>query len=478
MRALKHNDVILAALLNLVLAAASKFILGGYFSWIVDTRFANDQLISVGLPLMQFLAFGFLADRAVKLMLSRLTKIGQRGISKLMAQLVTVLIYFCTFLFVISKVFNQSIQGIVAASGAAGLVVGFALRGLAADLFSGIALHFDPNFNAGDWVEINYRGRDIMAKLKDIHWRVLVLEDRSRNQLLIPNSEFAASLVGNRSRGRGDSEFYAAITLGNEHPPERILNILNTALTQCADQGVILRIPSPYIAIHSFEQGIIQYRLYFSVDMNKSDLIIARGEVLKNALRTLHASGTYLYPILPNYGNPEKPLSTRPEIFQVRQRILEGVLLFRSLGPAELESVAEQAEVLHKQAGETLIEQGEIDDSLMIVAEGCLDVFVKRDNESLRVAALWPGDFVGEMSLLTGAPRSATVIPRTSACLVVIRKPMLAKILTDNPNLATTLAQVVEQRRNRFPDGDQTTGNDDGDSRAPLIERIRQFFGL
>jgi CRP-like cAMP-binding protein len=98
--------------------------------------------------------------------------------------------------------------------------------------------------------------------------------------------------------------------------------------------------------------------------------------------------------------------------------------------------------------GEQLIHQGDQADSMFLVSEGSLEVKIRDKNDQLvTVASLWPGDCVGEMSLLTGAPRSADVFARVDAVLVEIKKEHVAPILESNPRLINEISELLAKRQ-------------------------------
>lgn len=96
---------------------------------------------------------------------------------------------------------------------------------------------------------------------------------------------------------------------------------------------------------------------------------------------------------------------------------------------------------------ERIIVQGRKGSSLFVVAEGTLDVLVRQaDGSDIPVATLEPGAVFGEMSLLTGAPRSATVRSTDPAVVYEIGQHQIAPILQRRPEVIDQLAAVMEPR--------------------------------
>jgi len=137
-------------------------------------------------------------------------------------------------------VFDLSISPILAASGVFGLILGYALRGLVTDIFSGVALHLDARLSRGDWIDLTHRGREISGKIVNIEWRNVILIDSCENNILIPNGEFAAALVVNRSKPTPATRYTAYIDLDVALDQDHVLAILGNALRRTANMGTIM----------------------------------------------------------------------------------------------------------------------------------------------------------------------------------------------------------------------------------------------
>src|SRR5262249_39380521 len=137
---------------------------------------------------------------------------------------------------------------------------------------------------------------------------------------------------------------------------------------------------------------------------------------------------------------PEDSLATARQALR-QQRIFQG------LDEARIDSLLPRARQLHYGQGEKIIEQGADGESMFILVSGDANVEVENNGEAASVAVLHTGDCFGEMSLLTGEKRSATVIARSDCEVVEIDKPGLAAVLKEKPELMTTLSQLLASRR-------------------------------
>jgi CRP-like cAMP-binding protein len=128
-------------------------------------------------------------------------------------------------------------------------------------------------------------------------------------------------------------------------------------------------------------------------------------------------------------------------------RVLEDVPIFASLTSDERHELARTARPLRLGPLERLIVQGQEGTSLFVVVEGAVEVLLRReDGQDWPLDTRLRGSVIGEMSLLTGEPRAATVRAVTSATVYEIGKRQYEPLLRRRPELLDELAAVVEQR--------------------------------
>jgi CRP-like cAMP-binding protein len=117
------------------------------------------------------------------------------------------------------------------------------------------------------------------------------------------------------------------------------------------------------------------------------------------------------------------------------------------LDDAQADKLLASARMLRFGRGEKVIEQGATGDSMFILLNGEAHVFVNANGVDNLVATLRTGDYCGEMSLLTGEPRSATVIARSDCEMWEIDKEVFAEVLQKNEPLVQKLGELLAQRR-------------------------------
>lgn len=121
---------------------------------------------------------------------------------------------------------------------------------------------------------------------------------------------------------------------------------------------------------------------------------------------------------------------------------LGSVPLFSGLSKRDLRKVAEAAEEVTVEEGETLVDQGRPGDELFVVLQG--KAVVRRNNR--KVSDLGPGEYFGELALLDRLPRAASVISTTAMTLLVLERSRFASVLEEVPGMASTLLASMAGR--------------------------------
>jgi len=467
--------------INAGIAIAAANILGGAIGWLAPDREGAGVLWGDVLPFLQILAFATFLDYVMWALASRKSEDEVAKVPTLALQIGSFVIYAVLIAASINLVFNHSLTAILGASGVLGLVFGFALRGLVADIFSGIALQLDQSIRIGEWLDFQHRGRDMSGQLVEIAWRTVIFADRAANIILIPNGEFANLVITNRSRPTKWSEFGATIDLGAELDEVRICAILQCAMNKAAQDGIVATTPAPYMRIVGVKDGGVTYRMAYCIDVSSISPAKANHLVLANALKSLKAAGI---PVTrTQHTDVSEPVNVSTHHIDqphARLAMLGSIGFFSILPPEDLATVAAEVDTLRLQRGSQLLRAGDSGDSMFVVSEGSLEVEIDGNDGPLIVGRLWPGDCFGEMSLFTGEPRSAHVRTTEATVLFTVRKATMAKIFAHNPPLVERIAEMMESR-NRLNDSAKLKSSEvvtEQVQTPSVLIRIQQFFRL
>jgi CRP-like cAMP-binding protein len=206
--------------------------------------------------------------------------------------------------------------------------------------------------------------------------------------------------------------------------------------------------------------------------------LIDLGEDMHHTREALHES----YAALEQLTDAAKNLQTEVSRFQVRTSILREIDIFRAFSEEVQEHLDHQMQGHHFAPGEALIREGDLTDSLYVIAKGVVSVQIQlADGTMLEVARRAVRDVLGEFSLLTGEPRSASVIALTDCYAYEIKKDDIAAFIENEPKIAEHLSRILTERKldtetkkNRY----EAQKLDRDTLYAQTLQKIQQFFGL
>lgn len=400
----------------------------------------------------------------------------QSKVPKLVSDATALAIFIVAILIVLRGLYEVKIPGLLAGSGIAAIILGLALQDLLGNIIAGFAIHFEQPFKAGDWLQVN----EHRAQVMEINWRATRLRTRDAVYLDIPNRELVRQTIVNYHYPDSLHSLRISIPIDYAAPPSRVKEVLHHATANA--KGVL---PEPRIRtfLKNFREYYAEYEIQFWINDNAifNDVIDA---VRTNVWYGLRRHGIKIaLPI--RTVRLERPSRSRELEMQTAARgILRQQQLFKCLSDAELDALLPRGRIVHFGQGEKLIEQGQDGESMFILVEGQASVTVERNGVFTQVASLSSGDCFGEMSLLTGEKRSATVIATRDCEVVEIEKPVVAKSLKSNPELLNKLSELLAQRQmenegliaknieTRILKATQAN------YRETFIDRLRKFFEM
>jgi CRP/FNR family transcriptional regulator, cyclic AMP receptor protein len=127
-------------------------------------------------------------------------------------------------------------------------------------------------------------------------------------------------------------------------------------------------------------------------------------------------------------------------------RHLQRVPLFSGFNEDELRRVAEHSRIVDASAGTVITQIGDAGDSFFIIIDGMAAVRTPVGAGS----QLQPGDCFGEMSLVDGEPRSATIVATTDVRLLVVDRSHFWRLLDETPQLIRRILMILSRRVRRL----------------------------
>lgn len=390
----------------------------------------------------------------------------------LLVDLSAFLIYLAAVVVVLSFVFDLPVTGLLTTSSIVIAVIGFALRNMISDLFTGVAMGIDRPFRIGDWLRLD---DGTVGRVAAMNWRATRLVTKEEISVVISNSELATNTFWNYSAPERFFRDSFTLLLDYSVTAWRAERLFAAAVRSVPEVNAVPR--EPEFRIIDFQESGILWEIRFWVP-GYAESQRLRYAVQRAVLRNMHFSGVHVPGQKVEWRRLEREATPQDIDF------LHAIDLLAPLTEAEIEAIdAQMTERLFRR-GEPVVRQGEEGSSLFVVKEGILAAQVTDgEGRETKVGTLASGSFFGEMSLLTGAPRGATVVPESDALGFEITKDTLAPILERRPELAERLSETLAERqlRNRAAvaarDDPPETETRAGLARE-LLSSIRSFFGL
>jgi small-conductance mechanosensitive channel len=394
-----------------------------------------------------------------------------RQVPSFVRDILTLLVYVAFALTSLRVIFQIDVASILTTTTVLTAAVAFAMQATLANAISGFYVQSDDNLRRGTWIRL--QDPELAGEVVNVGFRCVTLRTLDGQRVLVPNSQIVQNVVVNLgSRADGPrTAVHVKVGLPYDMPPELAVALMRRILLQ---EEHVLKEPAPVVLLHAFAESAVEYDLKFFLD-DWAHHAITRGRVLSRVWYAVVREG-YSFP----FPHREVIAKTPQEPFRVGTAELHGALrgaeLLRSLSEEELARLSAAVRRRVFGPGEIVVEQGDEGDSLFVVRAGELKVRI----DGAEVGALRAGDIFGEMSLLTGQRRKATVVAAGEVHLVEVAKEHLEPVLRANPDLLERLSAVlarrqesnVEARRRAEADREEISGKE------AFLRAVRAFFGI
>ncbi len=395
--------------------------------------------------------------------------------------LVRGLVYLGAFLAFVGIVLKRDLDSLLVGSAVITVSIGFALQETLGNFFAGLALRLSRPYSLGDNVEIGA----ITGRVDKIDWRQTCIYTFTGDHIILPNSMLAKEAIKNHSSPTPLHARDVRVGLHYRHPPNVVIDTIRSVL-----DGVdtVRKQPNPEIHLLDFEDSAILYRIKYWID-NYSDRFNIDSRVRIGLWYAFNRDNLEIpFPIRTLVQAPEGDPVQSTEI----QTFLSTVDFLEALGSEALESLAQRARFQLFSAGEKICRQGESGDTFYVIRSGRVGVEIKDASGKVFLSSeMAVGNYFGEMALLTGEPRSATVYAITDADLLTVSKEDLRDLIVSNPDvekiISTVLAQrqlrtekareeAAEERAHRGKGSDRSGGHRLEQLSEQLLKKIQAFF--
>src|SRR6266513_2237122 len=365
----------------------------------------------------------------------------QTPIPHVLREVVALVIFVVALLFVLSFAYHaeRGLKSVVATSGVAAVILGLAGQNLLGGIIAGMSLQINRPYRVGDWLQVG----DRFAEVMEINWRSTRLRTNDNIYLDIPNNEMVGHEIVNLHYPTEVHAMRIRVGVEYKNPP----NLVKDALFRAAStaKGVLAE-PKTRVFLVDFGESACVYEIKFYMG-NHSKINEINDAVRTNVWYELKRRGvTIPFPIRTLQVERKAVLPAQEEQAEAFS-ILRGEQLFDCLSEEQLNQMVNQARLNTFGRGEPVIEEGAAGDSMFVMLRGAADVLVSKNGSKIQVATLAAGDCFGEMSLLTGEPRSATVRADADCYVMEIGKPVMAEVLSGAPGCMEQLSQLLAQRK-------------------------------
>jgi small-conductance mechanosensitive channel/CRP-like cAMP-binding protein len=382
--------------------------------------------------------------------------------------------YAILFFIVLRARGDVNLAGLITTSAALTVVIGLAAQTTLGNFFSGLVLQMEHPFSIGDWITYgSHTGRVI-----GITWKSTRIKTRDDVLIYLPNNELSNGILVNYSKP--ESRVVCRVNIGLEYgaSPNKVRQVILDVVKQ---HPKVLSRPRPQVRLTSFDDFSINYEIRFWYENYIHDPQI-KADINNQLWYALRRHNINIpFPIRDvQHAHIERrhKQHERKQLSCQIEGLLGKVPLLSPLSDENREKIAQEAPIQEYGTGEIIVSHGAAGDSLYIILDGACEVLLEKEgHRAKKMATIDIGNFFGEMSLLTGEVRSATVKALEYATVIRVDKALFSTILASNPEIIEKLGEVMAQRQQDLTN-EANKIQDQSTVQQKLISRIKNFFGL
>jgi small-conductance mechanosensitive channel/CRP-like cAMP-binding protein len=359
-------------------------------------------------------------------------------------------------------------------------VLAFSMKDTLGNVLGGVVLQLDESIQVGDWVKLE----DVSGRVVEIRWRHTAIETRNRETVVVPNSWLMTNrfmVIGSRADPKPVWRRWVRVNVDLSASPTSVCAALERSVRD-ADIANVASDPPANAVLLEIGPRYGTYALrYFLTNPQADDPTdsAVRAHVLASLERKGMKLGVPYQEELTIKDNEAHRAELAARELERHRRALNDCALFASLSGAELDALAGQLVDAPFVKGDTITRQGDVAHWLYLIASGNAEVVVETPAGRQPIATLMGGSVFGEMGMMTGEPRKATVVARSDVQCYRLDKAGFEGVLKARPDVANEISRVLASREMELEDVvEASAGGKPKASREAILGRIRDFFGL
>lgn len=412
-------------------------------SFLSDDKVGLDYVIAQLMHTMVAVGIAWILTRTFKLVLVQYYKTKTNAhIPRYLITFFNWAVILTTLLFISTIIFEQDGWKIITAGGIIGAGLAFSLQGIVLDAVSGLILDVERTYKKGDWIHLNDETR---GRVTNTTWRYVEVLTEHLTLITIPNRMLTSDKYENLTHGTQPYAEHITLSIDHNVPIERAERVMLDALMSIEE---VVKTGIHGVYARGANEGGVMFQVRFGIE-DYGLIRPIRHKVMHTILRRLHDNNLKLSETIGEYAlSKAKPFEYEQD-YPV-ENIIRDVSLFSMLTDKEQTELAQKATRIQIDRGDDLIVIGDDTDSLMIIAEGIVDVIVPvKSGQATKnevVATLRAGNFVGDRALLLGEKRSATVRASSPVLAYEITKNDIAPLLKKRPEILDYLSKIMAER--------------------------------
>jgi small-conductance mechanosensitive channel/CRP-like cAMP-binding protein len=383
------------------------------------------------------------------------------------------------------KAIGVNLASIITTSAVITGVIAFSLQETLGNLWGGIALQLDNTCRIGDWI----RMEGVTGRIVGIRWRYTAIATNTGETVIIPNGQLIknrVTVLGRRGDERIPYRREVDFSVAYGVPPSRVIAAVGDGLARAEIRNVATRPPIVVVCLGFGDSGMHYGVRYWLTDLAHD--IWTDSQIRLHVAATLARHGMeipYPHRVLIERGAADAAAAREREL-EARCRTLAEIALFSPLTDGERRALAAELHDCPYVNDDVIARQGEAADSLYILAHGRVEVYDdSAGGTGARdlLATLEAPSYFGEMGLLTGQARGATVVARDEVLCYRLDKVGFDAIVRARAQLIEPMSRVVVERQAANDQklsalSAEARAREASYSAAELVRRIKRFFDI